>query len=582
MLADAVLVKASNTHLKAIARAYKLDDLVQTRFGLHDMIGSYCLPDFVEAILGAVYFDGGMTSVHKVMSNLGLPHPTRIGVNTGGENRSHGGDHSHVTKVEHSVSLPAGQWRIAEDIWRSAAELQHLGEVIAHLGDRARLQFVLVDPFGSLQSFADSATHLKEFLIEKCDTTSQTPLQLPLFIVMDIIYSIVELRDLISTWKEFIKLRLIQLSGRETRRQSLQRALRVVCKGCEGVRNLLIADHDNGGVTLITKGGRIVLKCQRSLHQLATLAETLLFTIRSSSEVRSIDMQRSISNVLHTRRQLHALMSSLQLRKAYNQVKIPDKRSSTQTRQYDPTQHLIPQSAPSAEVQYSRRDVRGDDTNAGNEGVAEKLRLSVGRHDTLIVFLLSARQLRGVMAKILFSPLSALRRIQVSAEELSSLVTNSQLSIPEPSTLESKSSASGFVRSAGEIGFLVGAWAQDLRLNSWKTKGNLRQALARVDGSCGFLLSMVDILRQKLKMSPQPIDSQAFQQFEKSSQGLSALARRLHSDTATTPDSRLSVFQLPLREVIVSGRHVQGAGNSWRELRNIRWWREIKGSMDCG
>ena len=62
----------SNANLDRIGRLYGLDDLVCPNPAQPGYISPNTMAATVEAILGAVYLDGGITSVSQVMQTLGL------------------------------------------------------------------------------------------------------------------------------------------------------------------------------------------------------------------------------------------------------------------------------------------------------------------------------------------------------------------------------------------------------------------------------------------------------------------------------------------------------------------------------
>ena len=62
----------SNTNLDRIGREFNFEALIKTNPSQPEDVSPTLMAGTVEAIIGAVYLDGGIKSVSKVMRNLGL------------------------------------------------------------------------------------------------------------------------------------------------------------------------------------------------------------------------------------------------------------------------------------------------------------------------------------------------------------------------------------------------------------------------------------------------------------------------------------------------------------------------------
>ena len=72
MIQPVVSAVGSNANLEAVGRHNGLDQFVNTNPSSWGAVSSGTMAHTVEAILGAVYLDGGMNSVQQVMRTLGL------------------------------------------------------------------------------------------------------------------------------------------------------------------------------------------------------------------------------------------------------------------------------------------------------------------------------------------------------------------------------------------------------------------------------------------------------------------------------------------------------------------------------
>ena len=72
MIQPVVSSVGSNANLDAIGRGHGLDQFVVTNPSSWGAVAPGTMASTVEAILGAVYLDGGMDAVKLVMRTLGL------------------------------------------------------------------------------------------------------------------------------------------------------------------------------------------------------------------------------------------------------------------------------------------------------------------------------------------------------------------------------------------------------------------------------------------------------------------------------------------------------------------------------
>ncbi len=290
---------ASDHNLNVVGRRYQLDTLINaTRTSTFELSPRY-VANTLEAVLGAAYLDDGMTSVRKVLSNVGLEYKALHPAKFTDDGHSQG-------QRKHSTNQQGPASRIIQ----SVQQLQCLVDDVLLPANWTQLPTDSVDPLGLLGNAIVSGSQCLDLLTDYHDILLESATLNLDSIIIDTVRSSRELRSLILAWRDHVKLRLWRQEIEPWRPgRNLQKALRGIKSSFTDLTGLL---RDK---PVVDKGlmseQRVIDNNERSFERLTQFTNLAFSVPAFGPETLLTTLQRRIESVVRSGRQMQSTASSL-------------------------------------------------------------------------------------------------------------------------------------------------------------------------------------------------------------------------------------------------------------------------------